>query len=131
MAEILGYLAGGDADPAGNYVDPDLLAGLSGLAIDEGGTLYAAATRGLVAFRRNPDSGTLSLSETLRRTGPELRDRCSTTAQDRLYAHGCIAWDVFSTAGARLQDQGLDEVGTAICGDGRAFMDSASRRCTW
>ena len=123
--KYLGYLAGGDADPAGNYVDPDLLDGLSGLAMDGGGTLYAAGSNGLVAFERDPDSGALSLSQTLNRDWSGVPRRLFFDEhRNRLYAQGCIASDVFSTDGTGLRDEGLDEAGTAICGDGRAFMDS-------
>ena len=125
--KYLGYLAGGDADPAGAYVDPDLLADLSGLAVDEGGTLYAAASGGLLAFERDAASGALTLSQTLGRDWSMYpRSLLHDARRSRLYAHSCAYWDVFSTSGGRLAYERSDGVGGGFCGDRRAFMDSAA-----
>ena len=122
--EYLGQLSGGDTDPAGAYIEPDLLAGLSGLAFG-GGKLYAAASGGLRVFERDSDTGALTLSQTLAKDWPGsppslLHD----SRRNRLHAHECFRWDTFSTAGARVSDQGEDAHGAGLCGNGRAFMDS-------
>lgn len=122
---FLGYLAGGDADPAGNYVDPDFLAGLSGLATDGGATLYAAASGGLAGFGRDAASGFLTLSRSVAKDWSGTpRALLHDPRSGHLHAYGCLAWDVFSTVGGRLADAGRDDVGAGLCGDGRAFMDS-------
>ena len=124
----LGYLAGGDADPAGAYIDPDRLAGLSGLAADgDGGRLYAATSGGLVVFERDAASGALTLSQTLSRDWSGVpRSLLHDARRSRLYAHSCAPWEVFSTSGGRVADERSDEAGAGFCGDRRAFMDSAA-----
>ena len=122
--EYLGQLSGGDTDPAGAYIEPDLLAGLSGLAFG-GGKLYAAASGGLRAFERDSDTGALTLAQSLAKdwsgSSPSL---LHDPRRNRLHAHECFQWDTFSTAGARVSDRGEDAHGAGLCGNGAAFMDS-------
>ena len=122
--EYLGQLSGGDTDPAGAYIQPDLLAGLSGLAFG-GGKLYAAASGGLRAFERDSATGALTLSQTLAKdwsgSSPLL---LHDSRRNRLHAHECFQWDTFSTSGARFSDRGEDAHGAGLCGNRRAFMDS-------
>ena len=121
-----GHLAGGEADPAGAYIDPDFLSGLSGLVFGEGGTLYAATPGGLLAFERDPASGALTLSQTLSKDWSVAPSLLYDTRRSRLYAHSCAVWDIFSTSGGRLADERSAEVGAGLCGDRRAFMDSGA-----
>ena len=125
--KYLGQLSGGDTDADGAYIQPDLLARLSGLAFDGDGLLYSAASGGLSAFERDSANGGLTLTQTREKDwlgiAPSLLYE---SRRDRLHAYGCKYWDTFSTAGTRLVDEGRDEVGASLCGDGsgRAFMDS-------
>ena len=126
--KYLGRLSGGDADAAGAYIDPDLLAQLSGLAFNGGRTLYAAASGGLSAFERDSATGVLSLAQTLAKdwsgqsgTSPSL---LHDSRRHRLHAHGCRNWQTFSTSGPLLADEGADEAGARLCAGGRAFMDT-------
>ena len=122
--EYLGQLSGGDTDPAGAYIEPDLLAGLSGLAFG-GGKLYAAASGGLRAFERDSDTGALTLAQSLAKDWPgSSPSLLHDSRRNRLHAHECFQWDTFSTAGARVSDEGEDSHGAGLCGNGRAFMDS-------
>ena len=126
--KYLERLSGGDTDAAGAYIDPDLLAQLSGLAFDGGGTLYVAASGGLSAFERDSATGVLSVAQTLAKdwsgqsgTSPSL---LYDSRRHRLHAYGCRTWETFSTSGPLLADEGADEAGAGLCASGRAFMDT-------
>ena len=124
---FLGKLEGGDTDHRGMYIDPDHLTMLSGLATDADGTLYAATASGLVTFEHDTASNSLFLSRTLTKDWSSTpRSLLYDPRRHRLYAYGCLTWEVFSLSGSRLVEEGRDEVGSAFCGDGRAFMDSNS-----
>lgn len=125
--KYLGQLSGGDTDAAGAYINPDLLARLSGLAFDGDGTLYAAASGGLSAFERDSATGALSLAQTRRKDWSGISPSLLyDSRRDRLHAYGCSEWETFSIAGARLTDEGTDAVGASLCGNARAFMDSGA-----
>lgn len=121
--KYLGQVSGGGTDAAGAYLATDLLARVSGLAFDRGGLLYAAASGGLRAFDRDPATGELRLAQTRAKDWAEpslLYD----SRRERLHVHDCGYWETFSTAGARLAEEGANEAGAGLCGNGRAFMDS-------
>ena len=124
---FLGHIKSGDRGLNGTSIGPDQLSMLHGLATDVNGTLFAAASKGLLRFEHDLSSNSLLLSQTLTKDwSSRPRLLLHDPHRHRLYAHGCLAWDVFELSDSRLSDEGRDDIGAAVCGDGTSFMDSNS-----
>lgn len=125
--KFLGQVAGGETDRAGTYIDPQHLAMLSGMATAAAGTLFVANSSGVLSFEHDSVSNSLSVVQALDKDWTSTpRALLYDQRRHRLYAHGCLTWEVFLLSGSRLIEEGRDDVAANVCSDGRAFMDSSS-----